>query len=513
MPCAFQCVSAQANVKGNCSRFTCSSTVDDTACGNKGTHLRLSGSSGKNERWLPSASTPRFTESNSTKTHSGLFFSDCSECGSPPSGHIYPLRTPSAPFIKPASTHKFCVRSTRAPSHIYNSFSMPRKSSAFIFVGSIFSPFSVLGVPCLACNTAIGFPVRLDSCSNNKLLTRFAPLSPETRSCRPSMSKGASSNFCNSFRPAAVCCNKLRFLRASHACCAAVHVQSASPRVTLGNSTASFRYSSRRSMGTSSLSSAYRCTCRSSTTSFNSFRMLIATFTNFSVLHASGGLSSARNGLFCAFPLYDPSLYKGSSHTGVACFGSPARTTPFAPKNSSLPSLLNLSPNVSRTLNSIFPNICRPTMLISSNTKMRACVKRVFIRKQRPSWRFFHGPQYLAAGTPNKRCSVEAPNFNWKEAHPVGAASRHEFRTLSSSAFSSSRSFFSSCSNLASVFAGTVPNALKRSSVNFKVSFSSSLAMPPNSTLRWTPSRTRSIVFFNCSASFFFSRFEPATSS
>jgi len=71
IPCAFQCVKAQASVKGYCSRTTFSSMVDDTAWRRIGTQFAFSGSSGKKERRCPSGEM-KLTESNSIKTHRGV---------------------------------------------------------------------------------------------------------------------------------------------------------------------------------------------------------------------------------------------------------------------------------------------------------------------------------------------------------------------------------------------------------------------------------------------------------
>ena len=162
MPCAFQCVRAQANVKGNWLRFTSSSDAAPTECLKIGTHFRerslpfLSGPKtmpGKKVRGTtfcrPSSptssvsSTPKLTSSNSTTTHKGACCSGRSALGSPPFGHTKPRTLPSAPFIRPASVHSLCVSSTRAPSHRCSMFGKPRNSSASI-LSAFTSPVSPL---------------------------------------------------------------------------------------------------------------------------------------------------------------------------------------------------------------------------------------------------------------------------------------------------------------------------------------------------------------------------------
>ena len=150
-----------------------------------------------------------------------------------------PLTNPKAPFMSPASGHKFCVRSTRAPVHMRSSASIPLKSSAFIFVTST-SALS-FGTPWRAQSVYIGTLVRSASCFN---FTRFmwsAPVSPVIRVFRPSISNGAFSNFSRSARPSGVICNTVRLRRANHARSSGVHVQSAMPCVTRRKSAASLR--------------------------------------------------------------------------------------------------------------------------------------------------------------------------------------------------------------------------------------------------------------------------------
>eukprot|EP00959_Pyramimonas_sp_CCMP1952_P325446 6811806-Pyramimonas_sp.AAC.1 len=67
-----------------------------------------------------------------------------------------------APFISPASTHRFSVSSTRAPSHTKISFWIPLKSSASSPSGCS----RPSGVSWNACRRAMGFPVLADTFSN-----------------------------------------------------------------------------------------------------------------------------------------------------------------------------------------------------------------------------------------------------------------------------------------------------------------------------------------------------------
>eukprot|EP00959_Pyramimonas_sp_CCMP1952_P435572 9120723-Pyramimonas_sp.AAC.1 len=84
-----------------------------------GTQFLRTGSFLKKDCGSPFSSFPRSTSSNSTKTHMGACKSGRALlCGSAPSGHMCPRSVPIAPFINPASTRKFYVSSTRAPSHM-----------------------------------------------------------------------------------------------------------------------------------------------------------------------------------------------------------------------------------------------------------------------------------------------------------------------------------------------------------------------------------------------------------
>ena len=136
IPCAFQCVIAHARTRGNCSRRTFSSVVFATVSRKIGTHRAFSGSPGKKVRGSPRSSTPSRNSSNSTTTHSGTDKSFRFAPGSPPAAQTKPRTTPIAPFTKPASTHLFWVKSTRAPSHSSMLEASPRNSSALNAVGS-----------------------------------------------------------------------------------------------------------------------------------------------------------------------------------------------------------------------------------------------------------------------------------------------------------------------------------------------------------------------------------------
>ena len=109
IPCAFQCVRAQAKVKGNCLRWMFSSEAACTVALRIGTHFNerslplLSNPSfkpGKKVRgttfFRPCSSTssvsslPRSMSSNSTITLNGACFSESLALGSPPSGQTKP---------------------------------------------------------------------------------------------------------------------------------------------------------------------------------------------------------------------------------------------------------------------------------------------------------------------------------------------------------------------------------------------------------------------------------------
>ena len=78
---------------------------------------------------------------------------------------------------------------------------------------------------------------------------------------------------------------------------------------------------------------------------------------------------------------------------GSACLGSPASTASRPASVARGGSRRVSAGRVSLSLNSIFPSMPRPTMLISSRTKSLACSMRVFIFLKRAPARSAQGPQ------------------------------------------------------------------------------------------------------------------------
>ena len=232
MPWAFQCVSAQAKVSGNCSRYTVASEAENTFCLKMGTQRRRSGWPGKK------LSLPSSTSSNSTTTQSGDFNAESAEFGSPPSGQTKPTTRPRAPFMRPASTQRFCVSSTRHPSHSSRTAGIPLKSSSSHFASFCWTS---AGPSWKALIAAMGFRCFAACSRSRRAFTCMAPSWPRRFLRLPSMRSGASVNASSSLRPAAVRLRLLRLRLASQAWSACVHSQSARARVTRRNSSASSR--------------------------------------------------------------------------------------------------------------------------------------------------------------------------------------------------------------------------------------------------------------------------------
>ena len=198
--------------------------------------------SASNTRWPCSTfcSSPRSTSSNSTTTQMGALFRESFDRGSPPSGHTYPLTRPMAPFIRPASTHKLCVSSTRAPRHNRSVPSNRRKlSSGSISARRSLSFFGLSWYPWIS---RIGSPVRRDRASNSCAFIKSAPAasshSPPPLFCfLVSINIGASWN---SLSSSALSAERFRF--DSQAWSPGTHVRSPIRSVTRRNSSNSCTY-------------------------------------------------------------------------------------------------------------------------------------------------------------------------------------------------------------------------------------------------------------------------------
>ena len=178
-----------------------------------GTHRALLGSFGKKLLATPFGKFPKVTSSNSTIMPRGTAFVESSLLGSKSRGNMKPFTYPAAPLTRPASTQRFTVNKTLAPTHNNKVDTSPRKSSESIFAAS-----TPLGFACVARMAKIGFPLSRESLRRRSSLYRSAPSWPVLVVLRVSISKMASSNSLRTVsRPCSVVSNDDKFRLASQA--------------------------------------------------------------------------------------------------------------------------------------------------------------------------------------------------------------------------------------------------------------------------------------------------------